>query len=283
MSLQATRAARILGLVLLVSASPGALAQSPQPWSGTQRGTYNPTLPAAHGPRFSAENVQPVPTLPIPTRVPQTPHYQGTGEGYSATHQPVSIPTPRDPGLRWRDPNGLIMPAAAQLRPRESDLQVQLEPPGPNRLFGKLESEEGLLERIRQQGRDEGRTDQALPPELPPLSTEVGVARNWPHRHLYVEPNYLCYDRLYFEQKNGERYGWDLGWIDPLVATLAFYKDVAMIPYNFAKDPCRHYECNAGYCLPGDPVPYLLYPPGFSVPGTIAETGIILALFAIFP
>jgi hypothetical protein len=195
----------------------------------------------------------------------------------------VSIPVPHDQGLRWRDPHGEIVPASAQLRARASDYQVQLDPPGANRVFGKLEPESALLERIRQLGRDEGRTDQALPPELPHLSTEVSVERNWPRRHVFVEPNYLCYDRLYFEQKNGERYGWDLGWIDPVVATLAFYRDVALIPYNFAQDPCRKHECNAGYCLPGDPVPYLLYPPGFSVPGTVAEAGVIFALFAIFP
>ena len=47
-------------------------------------------------------------------------------------------------------------------------------------------------------------------------------------------------------------------------------------------EPCQRFECSAGYCLPGDPVPYLLYPLPLSITGTAAETGIVLGLaFAI--
>ena len=37
------------------------------------------------------------------------------------------------------------------------------------------------------------------------------------------------------------------------------------------------------HSVPGDPVPFLLYPPGFSVTGLMAEAGTAVALFAIFP
>ena len=48
-------------------------------------------------------------------------------------------------------------------------------------------------------------------------------------------------------------------------------------------NPCRWYECSAGYCLPGDPVPYLCYPPQLSLTGSLAEIATGVALFAMFP
>jgi hypothetical protein len=48
-------------------------------------------------------------------------------------------------------------------------------------------------------------------------------------------------------------------------------------------DPCRKNESSAGYCLPGDPTPYLCYPPGITLTGSAAEVAVAFALLAIFP
>jgi hypothetical protein len=93
----------------------------------------------------------------------------------------------------------------------------------------------------------------------------------------------LCYGRLLFEDLNSERYGWDLGFIQPFVSGGRFLWDMALLPYHTATAPCRCFECNAGYCLPGDPVPYLLYPLELSLTGAAWEASVIVALFAIFP
>src|SRR5262249_34041205 len=98
-----------------------------------------------------------------------------------------------------------------------------------------------------------------------------------------VEPNYVCYDRMYFEERNSERFGWDLGIIQPLVSAGIFFFDVAALPYHVGTDPCRKYECSAGYCLPGDPVPYLLCPPRLSLTGAVLEAGAVVSLVGIFP
>ena len=45
-----------------------------------------------------------------------------------------------------------------------------------------------------------------------------------------IEPGYLVHRRLMFEEKNSERNGWDLGFIQPLVSTAAFYKDALLMP-----------------------------------------------------
>jgi hypothetical protein len=98
-----------------------------------------------------------------------------------------------------------------------------------------------------------------------------------------IEPNYVCYRRLFFEDKNSERYGWELGYLQPPISAGLFFKDVLFFPYHFFSDPWRRYEASAGYCLPGSPVPYLLYPPDLSVMGGLAEIGVIVALAAVIP
>ena len=75
-----------------------------------------------------------------------------------------------------------------------------------------------------------------------------------------IEPGYVVHRRLLFEEKNSERYGWDLGFIQPLVSTAAFYKDTLLYPAHVASNMFERYDTSAGKCLPGSPVPYYLYP-----------------------
>jgi hypothetical protein len=162
------------------------------------------------------------------------------------------------------------------------DYLIQLEPPGPKKLFGQLDSEASLRERMRQEALQRPSPDRIEFPSYKPLSDEPFISRQWPARAMLVEPSYLCYDRLLFEQINVERYGWDLRFVAPFVSAAQFYKDVALLPYHMLTDPCRCYECDAGYCLPGDPLPYLCYPPQYSLTGAAAEIGVILSIIAIF-
>ena len=93
----------------------------------------------------------------------------------------------------------------------------------------------------------------------------------------------MCYERLHFHQINFERYGWDLGAVTPFVSAGKFFADFVTLPWRAGAQVCRRYECSAGYCLPGDPVPLMIYPPEFTVTGTALEAGTVVALFAIFP
>ena len=141
-----------------------------------------------------------------------------------------------------------------------------------------------LEERIRQETLERTDKEQVVFPEEPILSREVYMGRIglWPVRQLIVEPNFVTHRKLYFQQLNTERYGWDLGPISPLVCTAKFYADLAMVPLTFGARPCER-DASTGYCLPGDPVPLLLYPPEITVTGSALEVGVILALVAIFP
>jgi hypothetical protein len=203
------------------------------------------------------------------------------GANRTATAQPDPDPTP----------GASLQPAALQFdkrppdrMPAEGDQEyfVQLEPPGPDKLF-RLQSERTLQQRMKQEGLQRPVPERLEFPAYKPLTAEQYVGRFWPSQELTVEPCYVCYRRLLFEDLNSERYGWDLGFVAPFVSAAHFYKDVALLPYHLASDPFRCHECSAGYCLPGDPVPYLLYPPGLTVTGTVGEAGAVLGLLAIFP
>jgi hypothetical protein len=161
-----------------------------------------------------------------------------------------------------------------------------LTAPKPDRVF-RLESEPALLERMAREAtlgeNPLGLRYQFVTPNYPPARPPGSVERPWEPLAEVVEPAYLCYGRLYFEQINQERYGWDLGCLQPLISTGIFYFDLAMLPYNAATDPLRRYECNTGYDLPGDPMPLLLYVPERSLTGVLAEATAIGLMFVIFP
>jgi hypothetical protein len=148
----------------------------------------------------------------------------------------------------------------------------------------RLESEAALHERMRQEARERPAPERIEFPTEPSLGPpQPSIARSWPTVYELAEPNFVCYRRLLFEDLNAERYGWDLGFVQPFVSAAEFYWDFVMLPYNACKEPCRCFECSAGYCLPGDPVPYYLYPPGLSVTGLVAEAGAVVGVNFMFP
>lgn len=167
----------------------------------------------------------------------------------------------------------LLLGTAALLRGEPAHAQAKLEqlpdasqaievkPPSSDQLF-RLESESSLRQRLVNEARRANAPIPVFPPEPPPGTPYAG--RVFPDSVTFAEPGNVCYGRLYFEQTNFERYGWDLTVVQPLVSLGIFYFDVATLPLKLATAPCRCYECSAGYCLPGDAVPLLVYPPEFT-------------------
>jgi hypothetical protein len=165
-------------------------------------------------------------------------------------------------------------------QPRKEMAEGVAQPPTREAVFNHLDSDQVTREKIRQQ-YPEG----PPPPEdVPPPAGEVYAPRQWKTALVEkIDPPYLCYGRLYFEQINAERYSWDLGLLHPFLSAGIFYWDVVTFPYHFGTEPLRRYECDAGYCLPGDPVPLLLYPPDLSLTGALTEAATIAGLIIIFP
>jgi hypothetical protein len=162
------------------------------------------------------------------------------------------------------------------------DYLIQLLPPDPQRMF-RVYSEDELREQIRQENREKSPPERAVFPDEKPVTTETYVARRFPPQVALAEPAYVNYERLHFQDLNSERYGWDLGIIQPVVSTGKFVADVALLPYRCASRPFDCIESSAGYCLPGDPVPYMCYPPYLSTTGALGEAAAIIGLIAIFP
>ena len=204
----------------------------------------------------------------------------------------AAVPPAWGQGANWRDakPAPASLPpavalAAFQPPPALTD-QVQLTPPGLERL-SRLDSDQKLFERIRQETLSSNPNERPMFPESPILSRERYMGRGalWQPRRLTVEPNFVCYGKLQslFEDKNAERYGWDFGPLSPPLSFTKFLYDTAFFPMRAFANPCRLHECSAGHCLPGDPVPFQLYPMEWSVEGLSAEVAVIVALVAIFP
>ena len=204
------------------------------------------------------------------------------------TEDPQAPPAPKKPVTAYPIQQVVMQRAmdnrAAPVGDDTQDYHIRLTPPGPEMLFGRRDSENQLLERMRQEALSQTRPERIAFPEGPgELTKEPYAPRAFPPYTCSVEPNYTCYQRLNFEQLNSERYGWDLGYIAPFVSAAVFFKDVVFLPYHIGTEPCRRYECNAGYCLPGTPVPLLLYPPEFSLTGVFLEATAVAGVLLVFP
>jgi hypothetical protein len=155
------------------------------------------------------------------------------------------------------------------------------EVPGPEVLF-RLESQEALFERMKQETLRAGEPRIIFPDE-PPITTEPYQGRHWLALTKEVEPYFVVHGRLLFEQQNTTRGIWGFGPLTPMVCMGKFYWDAALLPYNAGTRLCQQYDTDAGKCLPGDPSPLFLYPVEFSLTGLIAEGAAITGAFFIFP
>jgi hypothetical protein len=118
-------------------------------------------------------------------------------------------------------------------------------------------------------------------PPLPPVGRDQeyqtkAVRHGYDPRQMFYEPNFVIHRRLHFEEKNAERYGWDLGFIQPFVSLAYFYKDSLLWPNSLASGiEVGFWDTNAGKCLPGSPVPYYVYPLGLTKTGMLFEASVI--------
>jgi hypothetical protein len=196
--------------------------------------------------------------------------------GLALTHQPPF-------GAAARGQEALPPPRKA---PATFSLPDPYALPDPQRLF-RLETEATLRERMTrdsQLGLNPLGLKYAMRfPDYPAVPKAAPVVRHWAPLTETVTPPFVCYRRLYFEQINLERYGWGLGVLSPFVSQGAFYVDLFTLPYHAGTEPFRRYECSAGYCLPGDPVPLLLYPFEPSLTGAATEAAVIALLCVMFP
>ncbi len=97
-----------------------------------------------------------------------------------------------------------------------------------------------------------------------------------------LEPGYVVHRRLFFEEKNSERYGWDLGMAQPFISAAYFYKDALLWPAKLTSSRER-FDVSAGKCPPGSPVPYYLYPPEITIRGGLWEAAAVVGVIMLLP
>ncbi len=200
----------------------------------------------------------------------------------------VTIEEPPKPAVYQTevDKKGGIQRTAAQAgrgkNGDEIDFAITVELPGPERLF-RRESESDVFERLRQDEKKRLGTGRVIFPTYQPLSKEPYTPRRFAPLVETVEPAYVCHSRLFFEQPNFERHGWDLGVLTPALCLGKFYYDFAFFPYHFWSRPFEHADCSSGKCLPGDPTPLYLYREPLSVTGALGQAGTIIGLGFVFP
>ncbi len=245
-------------------------------------------------PQLPAVNANPVMIVPIPTRTslePKTVTYQKPAGNNSPT-----LPLGATPAV-------VRLPVAAEIeKPKESDKpkpdevtvpddKEKLKPtsdlsglPSRDEVF-RMISDKELDARIL---KDLKKTPDVKFPEPAPLKSgnDVYVSRvnTYAPIQILVEPNYVVHRRLYFEEVNSERSGWDAGPIQSVISAGYFYKDVLFWPHNLASGFWKNrYDVSSGKCMPGSPTPYYLYPPGFTAGGTLTEAVVLTGTAFIFP
>lgn len=233
--------------------------------------------------QFPARRQTSPPPLPVPLPTLAAPTGTGAARAEPVVANPVAFP-PVDLSLPTPQP-----PAKAP------DLTKYTRLPPRDRIFAiydDVQLEAIIMNSIREQDK------RATPPRKAdeatlvfPSSEKVGGNVPYQAKTSVYQPMQVSYDalymihrRLHFEDKNSERYGWDLGIIQPLVSTLVFYKDFLTWPQSLASGfSYGFWDTNAGKCLPGSPTPYMLYPPGLTVTGSVFEGVIITGAAFIVP
>jgi len=94
----------------------------------------------------------------------------------------------------------------------------------------------------------------------------------------------FCYQPLYFEEVNVERYGRSHGILQPLVSAANFYGRIPVLPYMVFARPARRCTYHPHWALPGYRIPYReQHPSVVSWHGALAETAAVAGLILLIP
>jgi hypothetical protein len=172
---------------------------------------------------------------------------EGKSPGAEVPPLPRELPDVQSGPLPPRGP--LSGPAAAASRggqPGSEQLPyaIRLSPPGPVRLFGQLESEEALRDRLRQEALSAARPRYIEFPSSRVTEPGRELLRDWAGLPMVVPPHYVCFKRLFFQQPWTERYGHSLGVVQPMVSASVFFGDVFLFPLKWYADPCWIFQCS---------------------------------------
>jgi len=130
---------------------------------------------------------------------------------------------------------------------------------------------------------DEGATALPLLAEAQPF-TRGDLANSGFHWQPTVEGLTFCYQPLYFQEVNVERYGRSFGMFQPVVSVASFYGRVPLLPYMAFARPARRCTCPPHWTLPGYRIPewerHEFVP---SLSGGAAEVAAVAGIILLIP
>lgn len=193
-------------------------------------------------------------------------------------YSPVAVPIAQAPAAKPAEVTPAQQPGTGSAI---RDVNIKLDLPKREDVF-RFQSNVELGTRIKRELQAQYNIPVDLP-TIPVISDKPLPARANSPMQVLIEPSYVMHRRLFFEQKNSERAGWDFGPAQPILSTLHFYKDVVLLPSKMASNLLEPYETSAGKCLPGSPTPLLWYPPEITTFGGVVGAAAIVGTVALFP
>jgi len=93
----------------------------------------------------------------------------------------------------------------------------------------------------------------------------------------------FCYQPLYFEEVNVERYGYKVPYVQPALSAADFYLSIVKLPYKMALEPPWSCVSTQRYERPGNhPPPYPWLEP-FRLGPALVEGGVVMGLIFLIP
>lgn len=114
--------------------------------------------------------------------------------------------------------------------------------------------------------------------------TRGDLAQSGYHWQPTAEGLTFCYQPLYFQEVNVERYGRSFGIFQPVVSVASFYGRVPLLPYMAFARPARRCTCPPHWTLPGYRIPEWEkheFVPSFA--GGSAEVAALAGLILLIP
>jgi hypothetical protein len=179
--------------------------------------------------------------------------------------QPAGPPEPPPPGQKRAEPGaGREPPSGFESRPI-GELTVNI-----GCREGALPADFGRDQLARMQAK--GRS--------------IVFDRDWPKMGYCWDAPGLCYNPLYFEEINLERYGYGPKYLriaQPVISAGQFFVTVPILPYRMVAEPSRQCVYTLGHYRPGSAVPYQVQLPPLDLKAGAVEGGLIVGLIYLIP
>lgn len=122
-----------------------------------------------------------------------------------------------------------------------------------------------------------------IPPKCG-IGYEQFIGRNFIASTVQWKASGASHKPLYFEEIQLERYGHEAGPVlQPLVSTVHFFGNIAVLPYKMGIHPPHECQYSLGYFRPGNCAPYMLQPIPWSLRGALTQAGAVTGAAALIP